>query len=247
MRLSRLTIFMLLAGILVPVYQAKAVVITSADKWKSNYKIHHRIIIYDDLSSYQNTRNRQINNRQGLISLQFSSGNFFDDNVRVSKILPNIENTKLAQLPNNTSSLGPTYSLTSITQSNLIFGNKQADDYQEIPVGSSLESFKTDPLLQIIYFTSKDLMFNYKKKITNMLQLEFDMKSAGHRNNTGPWRNRQLEKEKPFTQYEQKILKQETKILFGFMTESYKVIVFVFIGMIGALFISFRYILNRYI
>ncbi|MBL4894614.1 MAG: hypothetical protein JKY59_07085 [Emcibacter sp.] len=217
-----------------PAYYANATVIKSTDTLKNNYELHHRVIIYNNLSSYQNPKNKQ-----KLISRDTSDYDLFNESNDGTQKQPDIDSNKLTRFPIKNP--------VQKTQSDLILDNEQNDDNENISVGSALDSFKEDPLLQTIYFTSKDLIFGYKKRIANIMQLGFDMETENYKKQRDLWGNRIEKIEQPLTDKEKAILKREGKILFGLIAESYKNIIYVILTMLAALLLSFRYILNRYI
>lgn len=236
MQLNVLTtfIFLIMFGLFVPMHSSNAVVIKSTDKAKKNYEIHHRVIIYNNLSTYLNT-----DKKQNLISQQSSNFNFFDTIKTKDSKSQNFDNSRLTRFPISHS--------TSKNQSGFQFNNIGNNDYEEIPIGSFLDNFKDDPILQTIYFTSKDLIFGYKRKIANVMQIGFDMEAKKYNATTNFWSDRTETKEIQLTQEDQNAIKQENRILFGFIKESYKNIILVMLTMVAALLISFRYILNKYI
>ncbi len=247
MRLGVFTIFILLAGRFIPADHANAVVIKSTDTLKSNYEMHHSVVIYNNLSSYQNIQKKTFDNKQTMISQLYSTHDTFDSNKDKPISSNELEKINLTQFPISTSILETSYTYTSKERAKLFLENDQNDNYMEMPVGSFLDSFKNDPLLRTIFFTSKDLIFSYKKKIANILQLGFDMEANDYKNYHESWRNEQDTAKKRLGQKGGENMKREAGLLFGVISESYKTILYTILIILVTVYISFRYFLNKYI
>ena len=238
MRLGVFTIFLLLAGAFIPESEVSAGVIKSPDKLDGNYAIHQRFIVYNNLSSYRN-RGPAPNKYDVDLVRQPASVN----NISASGF-PEAESPFFS---NGISSKNQTYSDILKIPVTLISGENPTTRNQQNDVGTFLDNFKSDPLLKTIYFSSKDLIFSYQKKTANILQLEFDMDADENKNFKGPVRNTSKITEKSLTQIEKKKLKHANKSLFLQISESYKTILYIILAIFGTIFLSFRYILNRYI
>ncbi len=262
-RLGVFTTVFILTSFFYPASNVNAVVIKSTDKLNNNYELHHKIINYNNLSSYQN------NNKQNLISLQNISDLLIDDQGKRSNSPTENNEIKLTQFPIDTSDMETIFSLniTSKDQTDLLPENERGDNYQEkvissfldsfdngkdnndenILVGSFLDSFKDDPLLKSIFFTSKDLVFSYKRKIANVLQLGFESEESDYKKYVDTRNISPEEADRPLTAEERKNLKREAELLSGYISDSYLTIIYIFAAMFAAIYLSFRYILNKYI
>lgn len=247
MRSNLLTIFLLLAGFFVPVCEVNAVVIKSTDNLEKNYAIHHRTIIYNDLSSYQNSYDKQRNNEQSIMNQKYPTYNSFNRNKNKLKNIENLEDTKLTQFSLNSPYLETTFPPVLNNQSDLIFNNGGRGNHEEVPLGSFLDDFKEDPLLLTIYFTSKSLIFGYKKKIANILQLGFDTEEKDYQTFRSSRKDSSLEMDSLIEKDEEKNLKQKNRFSPEITKDSYKNTIYVVIAMLAGLFLCFRYILNKYI
>lgn len=234
---------MLLIGIIFLIQGANASVIKSADNLKNNYKLHHRIILYNDLSSYSDPGRSSQNNKKIFISKLYSADDISGYNNDKTKILRDLENTRLPQYTAKSLNIITGFSLNRAKQDELI--NRHKND--NVPVGSFLDTFKDEPILQTIYFTSKDLAFGYKKTIANSLQLDFNMNAIDYKNQEILWKRNMLQTERANTEAEKKNIKQETSLIFRLIVDSYKNILYVVLIIIVALYISFRYVLIKYI
>lgn len=230
MRLGVFAFFLLLTGIFIPEIEVNAGVIRSSDKRESNYAIHQRIIIYTKLSSYQNSDPNTYKYDLGLVGRQ--------DSIR------NISNTLYLQSQTSPGFAKPDRSLLA---HGITSRNQDYSDILTAPVGFFLEDFKNDPILKTIYFSSKDLIFSYQKKTANILQLGFDMDSDEKKQFKGPGRNALRIQERALTQRDKQRLKQENRSLFSQLSESYKTIIYVILAIFGTIYLSFRYVLNKYI
>ncbi|PCI51233.1 MAG: hypothetical protein COB49_02585 [Alphaproteobacteria bacterium] len=247
MRLGLFTISIVLSGIFIPVYQASSGIIKSTDGLKTNYEIHHRIIIYNSLSSYRNINDKMPGNEQNIINVPYGADNFFVGKDIESRYLPETKDTKPSRFPISISNLNGIYANSLSTD--LLLGHDHENHYQELQVGSFLDNFKNEPLLQTIYFSSKDLMFSYRRKVANILQLGFDMdakdyKISGRSGEKMSWKNNPNDKERSRKEH---LLKQKSGSFSMMVSESYETIFLVILTIFGAIYMSFRYILNKYI
>ena len=243
MKLIILTIYIFLAGISFPVADACAGVIKSSDKMESNYALHHRIIIYNDLTSFQTKPDKK-----KFVSQEYSANMpLIKDAVKPVNIT-DLENAGLTPLPIYNLTLNTPYSSLSFMQSNLMSGESEEEGkIDNMSVGSFLDSFKDDPKFRTIYFTSKDLIFGYKKTIANVLNLDFDMENDDYKKLALSQSRNQNRFEKELTESERKHVVQQASHIFRYITESYKPILYTLLAMIASLYICFRYILSRYI
>ena len=247
MRWGTVIFYIILSGILIPAYEANAVIIKSTDTLQNNYSLHHRVIIYNDLASYKNTNNKHVKNDQVKLSQQFSSYDRFDNIKDTPENIPDLKNTKLTKFHISNSNMKKPYDFISSERANLDLKNSLNSNFDDLPIGTFLESFKEDPLLQTIYFTSKDMIFSYKKKIANVLQLGFDMDENDYKNFEGSWQQEQEALERLLYSKDNQNLKREARFLFGFILDSYKTIIYVILSILAVVYISFRYFLNKYI
>lgn len=247
MRLGVLTIFLLLAGTFIPESSVNAGVIRSSDTRGSNYAIHQRIIVYNNLSSYQNNGNSPYNYDQVRIGRPYSQNNTSDTPYAQSLPVSGISETEPSLFANSISSRNQTYSDILKIPVALLSGENINSLNQTNDVGTFLDNFKNDPLLKTIYFSSKDLIFSYQKKTGNILQLGFEMETDGKQRFKGPEAKNSRKIEQPLTQLEKNRLKQESKSLFSQISESYKTILYIILAISGTIFLIFRYILNKYI
>ncbi|NOZ65174.1 MAG: hypothetical protein GXP00_01540 [Alphaproteobacteria bacterium] len=247
MRSNVLTILMLLTGIIFPIHGATASVIKPTGDLKDNYKLHHRVIIYNDLSSYRDSGKASQNTSGTLISQLYSADDFSGNNNDKTKIMKDIENPQLTQFSIKPLNMITGYSLSQQKQDELINGNKKVNNHKDTTVGSFLNAFKDDPILQTIYFTSKDLAFGYKKTIANSLQLDFDMDAEDYKNQENLWKKNALRMDRELTDEENKKIEQEARNIFTLIVDSYKNILYVVLVIFIALYISFRYFLIKYI
>ena len=238
---------MLLTGIIFPIHGATASVIKPTGDLKDNYKLHHRVIIYNDLSSYRDSAKTSQNTSGTLISQLYSADDFSGNNNDKTKIMKDIENLQLTQFSIKPLNMITGFSLNQQKQDELINGNKKANDHKDTTVGSFLNAFKDDPILQTIYFTSKDLAFGYKKTIANSLQLDFDMDAEDYKNQENLWKKNALRMDRDLTDEENKKIEQEARNIFRLIVDSYKNILYVVLVIFAALYISFRYFLIKYI
>jgi len=110
-----------------------------------------------------------------------------------------------------------------------------------------LDHFKNDPKLRTIYFTSKDLVFSYKNSAKNIMSLGFDMKQSDYIKAARSDRRLNEKYERPATAHEKRNAAREFSGLKYYVTESYWVILSVLFILMAALYLSFRYVLNRHI
>lgn len=237
MKQTLLTISMFFIGIFFPGPVIYAGVVKSSGQLENNYDIQQNIIIYDLLSSYQIPGGNQIRFRQKYIGA--NSNNTFN--------LPVFNRDGFGQISSSNPGQQVLYSSTKMVLDGMMIPQRQGSDFIETSVGTFLDSFKDDPTLRTIYFTSKDLKFSYNNKIRNGLQLEFDMEAM----NFEKLRKQRLENSRenfrPLTKLEKQNLRLETGYLFGLIAESYKSIILISIGLLGFLFLFFRFFLNKYI
>ncbi len=238
---------MLLTGIIFPIHGATASVIKPTGDLKDNYKLHHRVIIYNDLSSYRDSAKTSQNTSGTLISRLYSADDFSGNNNDKTKIMKDIENLQLTQFSIKPLNMITGFSLNQQKQDELINGNKKSTNHKDTTVGSFLNAFKDDPILQTIYFTSKDLAFGYKKTIANSLQLDFDMDAEDYKNQENLWKKNALRMDRELTDEENKKIEQEAGNIFRLIVDSYKNILYVVLVIFAALYISFRYFLIKYI
>ncbi len=238
---------MLLTGIIYPIYGANASVIKPSGDLKDNYKLYHRVIIYNDLSSYGDSGKTSKNSSGTLISQLYSADNFSGNNNDETKIIEDIENPQLTQFSIKPLNMITGFSLSQQKQDELINGNKKANNQKDVTVGSFLNAFKDDPILQTIYFTSKDLAFGYKKTVANSLQLDFDMDAQDFKNQEELWKKNALRIDRALTEEENKKIEREARNIFRLLVDSYKNILYVVLIIFVALYISFRYFLIKYI
>ena len=194
---------LLFPGLLAPLFASHAGIIQSDTKKKDAYELHHNIIIYNKLSSFQNRREQ-------------NPPNIFDPAA---------------------------------------FSTPQAATFS--PEGfSSLTSHSVPPLTQGIIepagpaFTSLPgaggVTFGYQKKVANIMQLDFDMAQENYRQ-VEHTRDLGFAVEGPLTDQEAVAIKQETRFIFGFLSQAYFDILLVLATMVGGLYLCFRYVLGRYI
>ncbi len=239
MRYNVITLLIILTGFLLPVSQASAIVIKSIDPPKDNYEIHHRVIIYQNLSSYRRSGNRQSFTAQGLIS-----GHSLDKYIQPLSMKNGNSPSEFS--PDITNSIVP-YS-TMITPGNSIIpGKGQYISPQETVVGGFLDNLKDNPALRTIYFTSRDLIFGYRRNVTNVMQLGFNMDPDDYRKNRDFWGDNTKEDMRILTEREKKAIRQQTGLILGIVSQSYKDIFLILLALIGTLYLFLRYILNKYI
>ncbi len=243
MKLNILMIYIFMAGISFPVADVCAGVVKSSDRVESNYDLHHRIIIYNDLTSFQTTPDEK-----RFVSREYSADRpLIKDAVRPVN-MADLENAGLTPPPMYNLTLNTPYTSLSFMQSNLMSGEgEEESEIDSMSVGSFLDSFKDDPKFRTIYFTSKDLIFGYKKTIANVLNLDFDMENDDYRKMALSQSRHQNRFERELTESEKKHVIQEASHIFRYITESYKPILYTLLAMIASLYICFRYILSRYI
>lgn len=235
-----------MATLLLPAYNASAVVIKSIDQPENNYEIHYKVTIYQNFTSYDNPDNQRLFNARGLINIRTPDEYSLTENDKYSKLLSQIKNDRLTGLSRNKSDPKSAYTTGFTLLTGTAPGEKLTGNSQNIITDSFLDDLKNDPSLRIIYFTSKDMIFSYKKKIVNVLQLGFNMDPNDYRNHRESWGDG-LEEERVLKDEEKENLKRESGILFGLISQSYKNIFYVLLALGGALYICFRYFLNRYI
>ncbi|WP_339865380.1 hypothetical protein [Paremcibacter congregatus] len=218
---------LLFPGLLAPLFASHAGIIQSDTKKKDAYELHHNIIIYNKLSSFQNRREQ-------------NPPNIFD---------PAAFSTPQAATfsPEGFSSL-TSHSVPPLTQGII---EPAGPAFTSLPgaggvVGSFLDNFKDDPSLRTIYFTSKAITFGYQKKVANIMQLDFDMAQENYRQ-VEHTRDLGFAVEGPLTDQEAVAIKQETRFIFGFLSQAYFDILLVLATMVGGLYLCFRYVLGRYI
>ncbi|VAW04626.1 hypothetical protein MNBD_ALPHA01-1159 [hydrothermal vent metagenome] len=245
MKLIILTIFIFLAGISFPAGDACAGVVKSSDRMESNYALHHRIIIYNDLTSFQTKPDKK-----KFVSQEYSADRPLIKDAVKPVNMADFENGGRATLPIYNLTLNTPYTSLSFMQSNLMSGEgegKEEGEIDSMSVGSFLDSFKDDPKFRTIYFTSKDLIFGYKKTIANVLNLDFEMENDDYKKLALSQSRNQNRFEKKLTESERKHVVQQASHIFKYITESYKPILYTLLAMIASLYICFRYILSRYI
>ncbi|MCF8475152.1 MAG: hypothetical protein K9G26_10695 [Emcibacter sp.] len=145
--------------------------------------------------------------------------------------------------------LRSSYNAETSTQkyNNLTQNNSIANEIEETAVGSFLDSFKDDPLMKTIYFTSRDLTFSYQKKIANLFQLGFDMEPSEYEKYMASLYENSEEPKIEYSDQEKNIMKEEASNLFRLISEYFSTILYFLAGMIGALYLFIRYILIKYI
>lgn len=247
MRLGILTIVIFFAGNFFAAYKASAGVIKSTDTLRSNYEMHHRVIIYDNLSSYRNVHRKTLDDKQKMINRLYFSNDTFEHKKNKSIGVNKLERINLTQFPISTSMLATPYIYTSKDRARLFLENDQGGNYMEMPVGSFLDSFKDDPLLRTIYFTSKDIIFSYRRKIANVLQLGFDVKANDYQYSNDSWKIQQEAAKRQLSQTDRHNIKPEDGRLFWLISEAYETALYAILAILATLYISFRYFLNKYI
>jgi len=239
MRYNVTTLFIILTGFLLPVSQASAVVIKSIDPPKDNYEIHHRVIIYQNLSSYSTSGNRQTFTAQGMINSHSLDKYIQPLSIRNGNSPPGFP-------PDVTNPIVP-YSTVITPGNSIIPGEGQYISPQETVVGGFLDNLKDNPALRTIYFTSRDLIFGYRKNVTNVMQLGFNMDPDDYRKNRDFWGDNTEEDMKILTEREKNVIREQTGLILGIVSQSYKDIFLMLLALIGTLYLFFRYILNKYI
>jgi len=239
MRYNVTTLFIILTGFLLPVSQGGAVVIKSIDPPKGNYEIHHRVIIYQNLSSYRTSGDQQTFTAQGRIS-----GHSPDKYLQDFSMRNGNSPTKFS--PEVTNPAAP-YPTLITPGSNITPGQGQYISPRETVVGGFLDNLNDNPTLRTIYFTSKDLIFSYKKKATSVMQLGFNMDPEDYRKHRDFWGDNTEADRRILTEKEKKVTGEQTGIILGIISQSYKNIFFILLALIGTLYLCFRYILNKYI
>jgi len=208
--------------------------------------LHHRIILYNNSGNSQRRKREK-----SMVHTDFSEKKFPNVTQESSIKTQGLENSTPSGLLYNNSKLhrnyGPNYNPASLFQDSLITGNDHFSDENVTSTGSFLDSFKDDPKFKTIYFTSKDLMFSYKKTVSNVMNLGFDMDANDYN---------QMIKSSPEinNRYQKSIAENETTkiapgsgLIFQHISESFKTILFMLLTLVMALYLSFRYILNKYI
>ncbi len=235
--------YILLIGLVFPSIHAFAAVVKSPDNHDSNYALHHRIIIYNNLENSRvpqnNKSNRYITETiLGAPSIRSSATSGFNDISRPDAFTNLLPKSQRLNMP---------YASLSLSREKSILGDDTFNNTDSISTETFLDSFKDNPKFRTIYFTSRDLIFSYKNSARNIMNLGFDMTESDYIRASRA--NEILNKkfERPQTALEKKNAAQEFGELMHFATESYKTILIAFLILIGALYLSFRYILNKYI
>ena len=212
MKLALSIFCLLLASIFLIGNASYAGVVKTKNNLDRNYDIHYRVIIFNDLSSFQKNTKKQSLAKQYMISSSFDETISKPDNSLSQD--KDREDILAKKKPDDIS-----FATLSLAQ------EKQAlNDFGELPVGSFLDDFKDDPKLRTVYFTSKDLIFSYKRKIANSMNLGLEENPDSLENLS---RLNFNNKELPLTSGDEERLKQESKFLFGLISESYKTIIYV--------------------
>lgn len=240
MQLASMTCLIIMVGITLQAYAANAGVIKPSNSIGSDYKIHHRTIIYNDLSSFQNLRNHELSSGEKQYNKIFLS-----DKIKKASDL-NEEESMQPPLKNTNQKLKFSYSSLAPNKSRNIEEDK--DGSLLVPVvGGFLDTFKDDPTFRTIYFTSKSLRFSYQKNIANIFSLGFQMDADDYKRDNPDWNRFNDNPIEGFTEKEKKNLVKERRFLFGLISESYKTILYSILAMVAALYLSIRYILSKYI
>lgn len=216
-------------------------VITTPDKGDNNYNLHYRIVV-------QNAPQNSQNIKSGLTETisTYSTDSLLSKNISGSQDITAADSFSFTRFSAEQTRLKAPFVNDQLLQGNLGNGTNPNADFVDMSVGAFLDDLKDDPTLRTIYFTSKDLTFSYRKRVANLLKLGIEMEDGEEENIQHPWRaDREIAEQ--LTEQEKKILKRETGLLFGLISESYKNIFLVLLTMIGALYLSFHYILNKYI
>ncbi|MCF6216267.1 MAG: hypothetical protein L3J58_08835 [Emcibacter sp.] len=233
--------FILLIGIVFPSAYAFAGIIKSPDKQDGNYALHHRIIIYHHAEKKQNPQNNMARNRyitQTILGAPaIGSPSKFNNISRPDNSATLLPKSQRLDMP---------YAALSLSQDNFILDNSFNND-NTISTETFLDSFKDDPKFRTIYFTSKDLIFSYKNSARNIMNLGFDMTESDYirASRSNEILNKKFER--PPTASERKNAAAEFSKLVHYTAESYKTILIAFLALMAALYLSFRYILNKYI
>jgi len=253
MRFNLLTLCMVLAGLLLPIYSASAGVITSSGPPSDKHDNPYKAIIYQNLShnpvslrsfTTQNLVNSPYLNRYPLpylnkYPLTGSTGS--------SSLLPTASRRQLSGFTLDNSNPEATYISGLARQNGPAAGENLNGDMPDVVIDAFLDKLKNDSSLRTIYFTSKDLVFNYRRQSSNILQLGFNMIPDDYKNYRSPWQENPNETEITLRGKEKNNLQQQAGILFGLISKSYKNIFYILLALSAALYICFRYILNKYI
>jgi len=241
MLLTLRTAFIFLVGIAFPSVYAFAAVIKSPDKPDGNYALHHRIIIYHNAEESQNSHNNMARNR------------YITETILGAPAIGSPSKFNNISQPNNSANLLPRsqrlnmpYASLSLSQDNFILDDSFNND-NTISTETFLDSFKDDPKFRTIYFTSRDLIFSYKNSAQNIMNLGFDMTESDYirASRSNELLNKKFER--PPTASERRNAAAEFSKLVHYTAESYKTILIAFLALMAALYLSFRYILNKYI
>ncbi len=242
MRLGSMTWLIIIIGISLQSYTANAVIIKPSNSIGSDYKLHHKIIIYNDLSSFQNLHNHEL-----------SDGESEYNKIYLSKKIKKAgnlerEEKQLTQRPLEDTNQKLKFSYSSLASNKARNIEEDKDGSLVVPpVGGFLDTFKDDPTFRTIYFTSRALKFSYQKNVANIFSLGFQMDADDYKKDNPNWNRINDDPIKVSTEKEKKNLAKEGKILFGLISESYKTILYSILAMIAALYFSIRYILSKYI
>jgi|GEM_PF-3536249 len=241
MKLFLVAISAVMAGFFISAQGACAGVVKSSNHPESNFDMHLRIVTHNDTSG-------TVYPTQSLLSLsQENRLIFFEDgNITSPGNDRDPDQNSFTRISINDGGLQDIYAASLLPRNNIILSREQQGDFVEGSVGTFLDSFSDEPTLRTIYFTSKELTFHYKRRMANLLQDSFDSEAENRIDFDRPW-HKNTEDFRPLTEQEKQALKRETHLLFGLISESYKNIFLVLLGMIGALYLSFHYILNKYI
>lgn len=235
-RQMSMRVWIIFAAIFILTDESPAGIVKSGENQKRNYQIHHRTIIFNSLSTFQNsykydTQDLNTGNRAGN-SLLEDAGSF--------KGAKNITSSQSVELKRK-------FMLSSnVTEADNLENNGKRG-LADLSVGSFLDDFKNDPATENIYFTSKDLIFSYKSHVNSILQLDMDMD--------------QNEKD-ILRQFEQDKLRRleggtsgninrnrglESLSIFNSISESYITVFYILLGLILILYAFFRFFMNKYI
>ncbi|VAX06332.1 hypothetical protein MNBD_ALPHA03-132 [hydrothermal vent metagenome] len=247
MFLTLRTAFILLVGIVFPSVYAFAGIVKSPDKHGNNYALHHRIIIYNNAKKHQSQQSNSgvVSNR--YITEAILGAPPIGSPTELKSQFNGISRPNdFANLLPKSQRLNMPYASLSLSQDNFILDDSFNND-NTISTETFLDSFKDDPKFRTIYFTSRNLIFSYKNSARNIMNLGFDMTESDYirASRSNEILNKKFER--PPTASERRNATAEFSKLVHYTTESYKTILIAFLALMAALYLSFRYILNKYI
>ena len=190
-----MTWLIIMIGISLQSYTANAGVIKPSNSIGSDYKLHHRTIIYNDLSSFQNLQKNEF-----LDDKNQDNDTLFSNEISKARDLDKEDNRQFSQRPLEDTNQKLKFSYSSLSTNKARDIEEDKDGSLVVPVvGGFLDTFKDDPTFRTIYFTSKSLKFSYQKNIANIFSLGFQMDADDYKKNNPNWNHNNQEPVKGFT------------------------------------------------